>query len=168
MDEKEKILDELRRRGVPFEYYQHQPLENVLDRLENNLCFDAEICKNLFVTTRKRDRVFLVMIQARKRADLHRLAQALGTTHLGFAPPELLEKLLGQRPGAVGPLGILHDSKAAVEVVLDQQLRGLPRVAMHPSVNTATVVLAFDDLERIIRQNGNRLYFLPFEAEQNR
>ena len=35
---------------------------------------------------------------------------------------------------------------------------------MHPSINTATVVLAFDDLERIIRQNGNKLYFLPFEA----
>lgn len=164
MDEKEKILDELKHRNVLFEYYEHQPLENVLDRLENDLCFGAEICKNLFITTRKQDRVFLVMLQAQKRADLHWLAKTLGTTHLGFAPPELLEKLLGQRPGAVGPLGILHDQKAAVEVVLDQQLRGLPRVAMHPSINTATVVLAFDDLERIIRQNGNKLYFLPFES----
>lgn len=165
MDEKQKILDELTRRNVFFEYYEHQPLENVLDRVENDLCFGAEICKNLFVTTRKRDRIFLVMIQARKRADLHWLAQAMGTTHLGFAPPELLESLLGQKPGAVGPLGVLHDKKAVVEVILDQDLRGLPRVAMHPSVNTATVVLAFDDLERVIRQNGNKIYFLPFGTQ---
>ncbi len=81
-----------------------------------------------------------------------------------FAPPELLESLLGQKPGAVGPLGVLHDKKAVVEAVLDQDLRGLPRVAMHPSVNTATVVLAFDDLERVIRQNGNTIYFLSFDA----
>lgn len=165
MDEKQKILDELTRRNVSFEYYEHQPLENVLDRVENDLCFGAEICKNLFVTTRKRDRIFLVMLQARKRADLHRLAQAMGTPHLGFAPPELLENLLGQKPGAVGPLGVLHDKKAVVEAVLDQDLRGLPRVAMHPSVNTATVVLAFDDLERVIRQNGNKIYFLPFGTQ---
>ncbi len=64
----------------------------------------------------------------------------------------------------MGPLGVLHDKKAVVEAVLDQDLRGLPRVAMHPSVNTATVVLAFDDLERVIRQNGNTIYFLPFDA----
>lgn len=165
MDEKQKILDELTRRNVSFEYYEHQPLENVLDRVENDLCFGAEICKNLFVTTRKRDRIFLVVIQARKRADLRRLAQAMGTPHLGFAPPELLENLLGQKPGAVGPLGVLHDKKAVVEVILDQDLRGLPRVAMHPSVNTATVVLAFDDLERVIRQNGNKIYFLPFGGQ---
>ena len=164
MDERQKILDELRQRGVPFEYYEHQPLENVLDRVEKDLCFGAEICKNLFVTTRKRDRIFLVMLQARKRADLRQLARAMGTTHLGFAPPELLESLLGQKPGAVGPLGVLHDKKAVVEAVLDQDLRALPRVAMHPSVNTATVVLAFDDLERVIRQNGNTIYFLPFDA----
>ena len=43
--------------------------------------------KSLFVTTRKRDRVFLVMVEAQKKADLHRLAQALGTTHLGFGAP---------------------------------------------------------------------------------
>ena len=70
MDEKEKILDELKHRNVLFEYYEHHPLENVLDRLENDLCFGAEICKNLFVTTRKQGRVFLVMLQAQKRADL--------------------------------------------------------------------------------------------------
>ena len=36
MDEKQGILDELARRGVPFEYYEHQPLENVLDRVEKD------------------------------------------------------------------------------------------------------------------------------------
>ncbi len=102
-EEMEKILHTLKEKGVDFEEYHHEALDNVLQREEKDLCFDAKICKNLFVTTRKRDRVFLVMVEAHKKADLHRLAQALGTTHLGFAPQELLAERLGQKPGAVGP-----------------------------------------------------------------
>ena len=98
-EEMEKILHTLKEKGVDFEEYHHEALDNVLQREEKDLCFDAKICKNLFVTTRKRDRVFLVMVEAHKKADLHRLAQALGTTHLGFAPQELLAERLGQKPG---------------------------------------------------------------------
>lgn len=163
MDGKQLIFEELRRRGVAFEEYEHEALENVMERVEKGLTYDAVICKNLFVTTRKRDRVFLVMLRAEGRADLHWLAKALGTTHLGFAPPELLEELLGQKPGAVGPLGILQDRAARVEVVFDEGLLHAPRVAMHPSINTATVVLAFDELERVIRQNGNKVVFVPMK-----
>ena len=163
MEEKEQILELLRQKGVAFEEYEHEALASVMDRVEKGLCYDAVICKNLFVATRKKDRVFLVMLRAEKRADLHGLAHALGTPHLGFAPVELLAQLLHQRPGAVGPLGILRDQGARVEVVFDESLRHVPRVAMHPSVNTATVVLAFDELERIIRQNGNRIYYKEFQ-----
>ena len=161
-EEMEKILRTLKEKEVDFEEYHHEALENVLEREEKDLCFDAAICKNLFVTTRKRDRVFLVMVEAHKKADLHRLAQALGTTHLGFAPQELLAERLGQKPGAVGPLGILHDRQGTVEVVFDESLRTARRVAMHPSVNTATVVLPFARLEGLIRKNGNLIYFMNF------
>ena len=161
-EEKERILGILREKGVLFEEYQHEALGNVLEREEKNLCFDAMICKNLFVTTRKRDRIFLVMLEAHKKADLHQLANALGTTHLGFAPQDLLQERLGQKPGAVGPLGILHDRHGTVEVVFDESLRQAQRVAMHPSVNTATVVLPFQQLEELIRENGNVIHFMNF------
>ncbi len=49
-----------------------------------------------------------------------------------------------------------------MEVVFDQSLRQASRVAMHPSVNTATVVLPFEQLEGLIRKNGNLIYFMNF------
>ena len=147
MEEKEQILELLRQKGVAFEEYEHEALANVMDRVEKGLCYDAVICKNLFLCNRQETQFY----------------HALGTPHLGFAPAELLAQLLHQRPGAVGPLGILRDQGARVEVVFDESLRHVPRVAMHPSVNTATVVLAFDELERIIRQNGNRIYYKEFQ-----
>ena len=69
-EEMEKILRTLKEKEVDFEEYHHEALENVLEREEKDLCFDAAICKNLFVTTRKRDLVFLVMVEAHKKADI--------------------------------------------------------------------------------------------------
>lgn len=160
MTEKEAILEALRGKNVQFEEYSHEPLENVMERFEKNLCFNAVVCKNLFVTTRKHDRVFLVMLRAEKKADLHELAKQMNTTHLGFAPQKMLMQILHQKAGAVGPLGILHDSEAIVEVAFDEELKNQARVAMHPSANDATVVLAFNDLQRIITENGNKISFL--------
>ena len=107
-EEMEKILRTLKEKEVDFEEYHHEALDNVLQREEKDLCFDAKICKNL------------------------------------------------------GPLGILHDRQGTVEVVFDESLRQASRVAMHPSVNTATVVLPFEQLEGLIRKNGNLIYFMNF------
>lgn len=160
MTEKEHILRILSEKGVAFEEYSHEPLGNVLERFEKNYCFNSVVCKNLFVTTRNHDRIFLVMLRAEKKADLHKIAKIMGTTHLGFAPPEMLKELLHQEAGSVGPLGILRDTNHIVEVIADESLRDQPRVAMHPSDSAATVVLAMQDLERVIRGNSNRVTYI--------
>lgn len=59
--------------------------------------------------------------------------------------------------GSVTPLGIYYDREAAVEILVDQDLAGEPRLGVHPCENTATVFLDYRDLERLIRENGNRL-----------
>lgn len=160
MTEKEIIFSILRNKNVVFEEYEHAPIENVLQRFEKNLCFNAVACKNLFVTTRKHDRVFLVMLRAEKKADLKKIATLMQTTHLGFAPQEMLAQILNQEPGAVGPLGILRDKSHVVEVVFDESLRQEPRIAMHPSVNNATVVLSHTALQNVIEDNGNKVFFI--------
>lgn len=160
MTEKEHILRILEEKGVPFEDHSHEPLGNVLERFEKNYCFDCVVCKNLFVTTRNRNRIFLIMLRAEKKADLHKLAKTMNTTHLGFAPAEMLKNLLHQEAGSVGPLGILRDTSHTVEVILDESLRNQPRVAMHPSDSAATVVLAMDELERVIRGNANSVIYI--------
>lgn len=62
------------------------------------------------------------------------------------------------------PLGIINDPDAAVEVVFDRSLEGNPRVGVHPNDNTATVWLAFDDLLRIVMDNGNTVHFITLET----
>ena len=48
----------------------------------------------------------------------------------------------------------------AVEVLFDRDLAGLPSLGVHPNRNTATVFLAFSDLESLIRSHGNSVSFV--------
>lgn len=48
----------------------------------------------------------------------------------------------------------------AVEVLFDQRSRRSPSLGVHPNRNTATVFLAFSDLEFLIRSHGNSVSFV--------
>ena len=84
----------------------------------------------------------------------------LGTSALSFASEDRLKRFLGLEKGAVTPLGILNDEARAVEVLFDRDLAGLPSLGVHPNRNTATVFLAFSDLESLIRSHGNSVSFV--------
>ncbi|MDD2480661.1 MAG: YbaK/EbsC family protein, partial [Lutispora sp.] len=73
---------------------------------------------------------------------------------------ERLDKYLGLKKGAVSPLGIINDTNKDVEVVFDKDLVGIENLGVHPNDNTATVVLSYDDLKRIVSENGNRIKYV--------
>ena len=52
------------------------------------------------------------------------------------------------------PLGALYDAERRVEVVIDQELVDAGRVTVHPCDNTATVLLATEDLVALLRERG--------------
>ena len=95
-----------------------------------------------------------------KTVDLKALRGQLGTSALSFASEDRLKRFLGLEKGAVTPLGILNDEARAVEVLFDRDLAGLPSLGVHPNRNTATVFLAFSDLEFLIRSHGNSVSFV--------
>lgn len=46
-----------------------------------------------------------------------------------------------------------------MEVVLDARLLGCENFGVHPNDNSATLVLAFSDIVRVVREHGNPLRF---------
>lgn len=91
---------------------------------------------------------------------ISRRAGATRNERLSFASEDRLKRFLGLEKGAVTPLGILNDEARAVEVLFDRDLAGLPSLGVHPNRNTATVFLAFSDLESLIRSHGNSVSFV--------
>ena len=121
------------------------------------------ICKNLFLRDAKGKNHFLVSVPEEKRVDLKGLAEKIGSTKLSFASGERLAKYLGVSQGCVSPLGILNDESGTVTMVFDEDLKGKTDVGIHPNDNTATLWLAFSDLEKLISGHGNAIVYAGFE-----
>jgi Ala-tRNA(Pro) deacylase len=111
--------------------------------------------KNLFLRDRKGQRHFLVVVGYDKAVDLKRLKDLLGVSKLGFASPERLKKYLGVDPGSVSVLGVVNDSDAEVEVIFDEELWQAEKLQCHPLVNTSTLVISKDELERFLKITGH-------------
>ncbi|EQG76831.1 prolyl-tRNA editing protein proX [Clostridioides difficile DA00165] len=58
------------------------------------------------------------------------------------------------------PFGILNDKEAVVKVVFDKDLLKMDKIGIHPNDNTATVFLKFEDMKKLIEENGNEIYYV--------
>jgi Ala-tRNA(Pro) deacylase len=146
----------LRRLDIAFTRYEHPPVATVAEAEEHWAGIDALHAKNLFLRNQKGTRHFLVVLEFTRRAELAAIGDVFGERKLGFASPERLQTHLGLTPGAVSPFGLINDPARAVEVALDVALRDAERVAFHPNVNTATLVLSGADFQRYLGAVGHQ------------
>ena len=160
MEAKQKVYEKLDAMSINYEIINH-PAVYTIEEMDNlGITAKADICKNLFVRDAKGKKHYLIVLCKDKRADLSNLASQIGSTKLSFASDERLDKYLGLKKGAVSPLGIINDTNKDVEVVFDKDLVGKENLGVHPNDNTATVVLSYDDLERVVSENGNRIKYV--------
>ena len=144
-----KVLDVLDNAGIRYRMVSHDPVYTIEEMERLHLDADAEIAKNLFLRDARGKRHFLVVLCSCKTVDLKALRGQLGTSALSFASEDRLKRFLGLEKGA-----------RSVEVLFDRDLAGLPSLGVHPNRNTATVFLAFSDLESLIRSHGNSVSFV--------
>ncbi len=147
-----QVLDEL---GVPYEKYDHPPVYTVAeaDRLRGEL--PGGQTKNLFLRNKKGKKHYLLVTESDKQVDLKRLREQCGERALSFASPQRLEKYLGVTPGAVSPLGLIHDVNREVIVLLDRDLLRHQALGFHPNVNSATLVIPTEGFQRFLAHCGN-------------
>jgi Ala-tRNA(Pro) deacylase len=155
--------DFLCRHGVVATRHEHPAVMTVeeSERLVPKL--PGAKTKNLFLRDRKGKRHFLVTAPHDKAVRLDALGELLGAGRLSFASPERLQKHLGLLPGAVSLLGLVNDPSGAVEFIIDRSLWDADAVQAHPLVNTATMVIPHDSLERFLSATGHppRVVELP-------
>ena len=145
----------LREQGITAPRFEHAAVMTVeeSERLVPKL--PGAKTKNLFLRDKKGARHFLVTVPHDRAVDLNALGEALGVGRLGFASPERLYRHLGITPGSVSLLALANDRVGAVEFVIDRVLWDAVAVQAHPLVNTATMVLAHNDLERFVAATGH-------------
>lgn len=158
---KENVLSKLQELQINYKEIEHIPvytieeMDNLGDIFEN-----AKICKNLFVRDQKGKRHFLVVLPEEKKAPLADISTKIGSTKLSFASPERLMKYLKLEPGAVTPLAVINDEENAVEVIFDEDLKKETMLGVHPCINTSTILITPENLEKYVKSLNNKLQYI--------
>jgi len=153
---------------IEYERHDHPPVFTCEEALRLVPPLPAAKTKNLFLRDRKGRRHFLVAVGYEKAVDLKALASFLGVSKLGFASPERLQRYLGVDAGSVSLLGVVNDVNQEVEVIVDKDLWGAEAFQCHPLVNTSTLVISRDDIQRFLEITGHPLRVLNVPSKGSR
>lgn len=149
------IYEFLHKNGIPFERYDHEAVYTCeqADRLA--IPKGPAKTKNLFLRDRKARRHILLSVGADKNVDIKGLEDVLDARGLSFASSGRLMEFLGLTPGAVTILAALNDTAGRVEVVVDEDLWRAQAMQCHPLVNTSTLVMSREAVERFLVLTGH-------------
>lgn len=148
-----EVLDSL---GISYERMEHPPVQTMEDCKAIEKALGAPVCKNLFLQTRQGTEYFLLLIEGEKRFRTAEVSKKIGRSRLSFGNEEKLYELLGLLPGAISPMGLIHDKDHVIQLLIDQDVLGHDRICVHPCVNTQSVAMDTKDFREIfLRHTGH-------------
>lgn len=152
MATEQEALDLLARVGVHYRRVDHPAIWTMDDP---NAPKGLPEVKNLLLKDRKSNQFYLYLVD-NHRVDFKLLTEQLGLGHsrLKFASEEELESLLGVVSGMVTPLALVHDTDDQVKVLINKSLESMPEISAHPNVNTATILMSYADLMKVLGAMG--------------
>ncbi len=154
----------LAQNNIPFERYDHPPVFTCDEAARLVPDLDAAQTKNLFLRDNKGRRHFLVIVGYDKAVHLKALRDVIGSSKLSFGSAERLFKHLGVTPGAVTLLALINDTNKDVELVFDKELWQAKAFRFHPLVNTSTLVISHEGIERFLDGTGHNVQVVEVPA----
>ena len=151
----QRLERELEQLGIRYLRVEHPAVFTVEQSESVVPPMDWARTKNLFLRDKKGTRHFLLVAAHDKRVDLKRLGELLQAKGLMLASDERLAKFLGVTPGAVSVLALVNDTGHGVELLVDRDVWSASAILAHPLVNTATLAIPREGLERLLRQTGH-------------
>lgn len=150
-------------RNIAHHTHWHEATFTVAEGRDLKASMPGGHTKNLFMTNKDGD---LILVSAHAESDLplNRLHRALGVKRLSFGNPDLMEGVLGVKPGSVTAFALINDPEQRVRFVVDSALMRHDPLNFHPLVNTATTAISRADFERFVGQTGRALEVVDFST----
>jgi len=152
----------LRDLGVTWRHHTHPPLHTVEESRALRGEMPGAHVKNMFLKDKK-GALFLATCLEDRRIRIRDLEKAVGAKGMSFGKPDLLGEVLGVKPGAVTPFGLLNDRDGRVRFLLDRGLRAHDLLNVHPLHNEATTAIAMTDLDRFLAATGHQAEEVDFD-----
>lgn len=159
----ETLFQRFRELGIPIVNHSHPPLFTVADSKVLRGQLPGGHCKSLFLKD-KRGALHLLVASEDRAVDLKQLRRRLGVGNLSFGSPDLLYEVLGVRPGAVTPFGLINDTGNRVHVMLDKGMLAHDPLNYHPLVNDQTTAISPQGLIAFIESCGHAPEVIDLDA----
>lgn len=151
------------RNNLAWSHHNHPPLFTVEQSIALRGDLPGAHVKNMFLKDKK-DRLWLVTCLEHRRVRIRDLEKQVGAAKASFGNPDLLWDVLGLRPGAVSPLGLINDVGHRVTLILDRQMLDHDPINVHPLHNEATTAMPCADLMRFFQITGHDPLIVDFDA----
>lgn len=155
-----ELYDIFEKLEIQFEYHEHPPLNTIEDAKVHWKDYNSGRCKNIFFRNHKGDRHYLVVLEHLRQLNIKDLEKRLRQGKLTFASDQRLKKYLGVEPGSVSPFGLINDTENHVHLFIDEKLKEYDRLAFHPNINTASLVISKNDFLKFLKHTGNTFEFI--------
>ena len=137
------LLDEL---GMEYWRTDHEAIATMEGSRQIDDVLEAVVCKNLFLCNKQQTAFYLLMLPGDKKFKTAEFSKLIGSTRLGFAPPEKMTEFLDLYPGSVSVMGLMNDTGHRVQLVVDREVTQGEFIGCHPCVNTSSLKLRTDEL----------------------
>ena len=159
----DKNLEEyLKKHEIVYKTHEHQAVFTVDEHHKLQIKTPGVLhTKNLFLKDENK-RFFLVCMYANKRLNLKLLKEKLnGKNKLTFGSTEELKEHLNSTPGSVSLFGMIYARE--VILIIDKQVWDAKKVGFHPNINTATLELTHENLEKFCNSIKSEKHILKLE-----
>lgn len=153
---KNNIYQVLKDLNIPYQKIEHPAVFTTAEADKYSLPKNTGHSKNLFLRNKRKTNYYLVIMEADKKFDMKQLALKVEDSRLSFASPNDLMKYLKITPGSVSPFTLINNEENNVKVIIDQDLINYSKAGFHPNDNTATLIVATDDLKKYLQSTGNK------------
>ena len=140
---------------IPYQRFDHQAVFTCGESEKLNIEMLGAHTKQLLLRDKKKRNYVLAIVMHDKQVDTKALGTMLETGSLGFASPDDLRQFLGVEPGSVTPFGLMFDHEHRIRLVIDEDAWAIGTFRFHPLINTATLVIYREGLQKFLQQTGH-------------
>lgn len=154
MEQYQIVYNTLTKMNIPFEVVEHPPAWTTAEADKYIDGKEGVRTKTLFLTNKKKDAFYLVIMDGAKRLDMDHLATILNEKRISFGSSERLMEKMGLSPGFVSIFGLLNNDEHDIKVYLDKEMLSERLITFHPNDNTKTLFMSTEDMYKFITTIG--------------
>ena len=141
-----RVYDFLDALSVNYERVDHSRAETMEACAEIDKALGVTMCKNLFLCNRQKTDFYLLLMPGDKPFKTKDLSAQLGISRLSFAESDAMLEYLDILPGAVSIMGLMNDTDAHVQLLIDRDILSNEFIGCHPCECTSSMKISTADI----------------------